>query len=87
MIDQQLRLKEVMFVTLLFHRMISPAEFEEAMDRLIPDENTRAIFVDSVAEVYISFESMEQHPDPPPMMSSATLDLFITEVRRAAHMK
>ena len=72
-----------MFVTLLFHRMISPEEFEEAMAKLIPEEVTRTILLDSVAEIYMSFEDEIDHEGSPcgtPMMTSSTLDVFIPEV-------
>ena len=75
-----------MFVTLLFHRMISPEEFEEAMAKLIPEEVTRTILLDSVAEIYMSFEDETEQEGSPerncgaPMMTSSTLDVFIPEV-------
>ena len=75
-----------MFLTLLFHRMISPEEFEEAMAKLIPDEATRTILLDSVAEIFMSFEDEAEREEnqgrtcEAQMMTSNTLDIFIPEV-------
>lgn len=53
------------------------------MAKLIPEEGTRTILLDSVAEIYMSFEDEVEHegsPERAPMMTSSTLDVFIPEV-------
>jgi len=77
-----------MFLTLLFNRMISPNEFEDAIARLIPDEATRNLLLDCVAEIYLSFEDCDDQGSniytvsetERVMMTSSTIDVFIPEV-------
>ena len=87
-------------MTLLFNRIISPAEFEEAMTKLIPDEATRECLLDVVAEIYLSFEGADEEThsvngeahslassSSENMMTSSTIDIFIAEVhhQRTTH--
>lgn len=60
------------------------------MARLIPDEVTRNLLLDCVAEIYLSFEECDEldssiYSVPEGervMMTSSTIDIFIPEVRK-----
>jgi hypothetical protein len=61
-----------MFLTLLFHRVITLNEFKEISPKFIADEAARKIFLQCVEEIYESELNS--------VSLSKTIDIFIPEV-------